>query len=335
MKILITGSAGFIGGALCRMLLERGNEIVGLDNLNKYYDVKLKQARLDRLTCYGKFSFHKLDIADSNAISELFSHNEFELVVNFAAQAGVRYSIENPKAYIEANLVGFSNVIENCWQHRVRHFIYASSSSVYGASDKLPFSETDTVDRPVSLYAATKKANELIAHTYSHIHNMQTTGLRLFTVYGPWGRPDMAIFRFAQGILEGSPIPVYNQGEMLRDFTYIDDIVESVIRIIDKSPDVGLNDLSSSETPNYQIYNIGNSRPVSLTRFIGALENALGKKASLNLLPLQPGDVRATAADVSRFVADFDYRPKVTIEEGVHRFVEWYCNYYDINLAAR
>ena len=337
MKLLVTGAAGFIGAALCRVLLERGDYVVGVDDLNAYYDVNLKKARLEELTCSTIFLFQKLDIANRVEVSDLFSSSDFDVVVNLAAQAGVRYSIENPSAYVDTNMVGFFNILEGCRHQEVDHLVYASSSSVYGSNIKLPFSETDNVDHPISLYAATKKANELMAHAYADLYKLPTTGLRFFTVYGPWGRPDMALFKFTKGILDGKPIPVYNRGEMIRDFTYIDDIVEGVVRAIDRPPPLNSdhenkNDEVASAAP-YQIYNIGNGHPVPLMRYIQALEKALGKKAQLELLPMQPGDVRATEADVSRLVSDLGYRPQVDVETGVTRFIEWYCDYYGVQLS--
>jgi len=337
VKVLVTGAAGFIGAALTRLLLERGDHVVGVDELNAYYDVNLKKARLEGLTSSTRFRFQKLDISNRDHMSDLFSSSDFDVVVNLAAQAGVRYSIENPSAYVDANLVGFGNILEGCRQQGIDHLVYASSSSVYGSNIKLPFSETDNVDHPISLYAATKKANELMAHAYAHLYALPTTGLRFFTVYGPWGRPDMALFKFTKEILDGKPIPVYNRGEMIRDFTYIDDIVEGVVRAIDRPPPLNAdhenkNDEVASAAP-YQIYNIGNGHPVPLMRYIQALENALGKNAQLELLPMQPGDVRATEADVSRLVSDLGYRPQIDVETGVARFVEWYCDYYGVQLS--
>ena len=334
MNVLVTGVAGFIGSTLAYSMLERGDTVTGVDNLNDYYDVSLKRARLRRLESFSNFNFHKLDIADRAGIRQLFADCHFSTVVNLAAQAGVRYSIENPSAYIDTNLVGFGNILEGCRHQETDHLVYASSSSVYGSNIKLPFSETDNVDHPISLYAATKKANELMAHAYANLYALSTTGLRFFTVYGPWGRPDMALFKFTEGILKGKPIPVYNRGEMVRDFTYIDDIVEGVVRAIDRPPalDSGhenKNDTAAHTTP-YQIYNIGNGHPIPLMRYIQALEKALGKKAQLELLPMQPGDVRATEADVSRLVSDLGYRPQIDVETGVRRFVEWYCDYYGV-----
>ncbi len=330
MHVMITGAAGFIGSTLAKRLLERGDTVTGVDNLNDYYDVSLKEARLARLTSSSHFSFIKADIADRDVMSALFADNAFDSVVNLAAQAGVRYSIENPAAYIDANLVGFGNILEGCRQGGIRHLVYASSSSVYGSNTKLPFSEKDNVDHPISLYAASKKANELMAHAYAHLYGLPTTGLRFFTVYGPWGRPDMALFKFTKGILEGQPIPVYNRGQMVRDFTYIDDIVEGVIRVLDQPPGKGegVNEPDRSASAPWRIYNIGNSSRVQLMDYIQALEKALGRKATLELLPMQDGDVPATQADVSALESDFGYRPQVDVEEGVKRFVEWYRSYY-------
>ena len=337
MKILVTGAAGFIGAALSQFLLDRGEVVVGVDDLNDYYDVNLKKARLEGLTSSTEFLFQKLDISDRDQISDLFSSSDFDVVVNLAAQAGVRYSIENPSAYVDTNLVGFGNILEGCRHQAIDHLVYASSSSVYGSNTKLPFAENDRVDQPISLYGATKKANELMAHAYADLYKLPTTGLRFFTVYGPWGRPDMALFKFTKEILDGKPIPVYNRGEMVRDFTYIDDIVEGVVRAIDRPPLLDSGDENKNDavvrTVPYQIYNIGNGHPVPLMRYIQALEKALGKKAQLELLPMQPGDVRATEADISRLVSDLGYRPQVDVETGVTRFVEWYCDYYGVQLS--
>ena len=330
MQVMITGAAGFIGSTLAKRLLERGDTVTGVDNLNDYYDVSLKEARLARLTSSSHFSFIKADIADRDVMSALFSGNAFDSVVNLAAQAGVRYSIENPAAYIDANLVGFGNILEGCRHNGIGHLVYASSSSVYGSNTKLPFSEKDNVDHPISLYAASKKANELMAHAYAHLYGLPTTGLRFFTVYGPWGRPDMALFKFTKGILEGQPIPVYNRGQMVRDFTYVGDIVEGVIRVLDQPPGKGegVNEPDRSASAPWRIYNIGNSARVQLMDYIQALEKALGRKATLELLPMQDGDVPATQAAVSALESDFGYRPQVGAEEGIKRFVEWYRSYY-------
>lgn len=332
MDVLITGVAGFIGAALARTLLEQGHSVTGIDNLNDYYDVSLKDSRLRILQEFEQFEFSKIDIADRGLMTRLFEQTEFQSVVNLAAQAGVRYSIENPSAYVDSNLVGFGNILEGCRHAKVKQLIYASSSSVYGANRKLPFSEADRVDHPISLYAATKKANELMAYAYSHLYGLDTVGLRFFTVYGPWGRPDMALFKFTKGILNNEPIPVYNEGDMIRDFTYIDDVVEGVVRIIMAQPSTRYDPAHEEDTklaPLAKVYNIGCSRPVQLMEYIRALESALGKKAKLDLMPMQDGDVPATEADVSALQADFDYRPRTTINEGIARFVEWYRSYYD------
>ena len=335
MNILVTGAAGFIGSTLALRLLARGDRVVGLDNLNDYYDVSLKEARLARLRAHADFEFEKIDIADREAIARLFAARRFDAVMHLAAQAGVRYSIENPGAYVDANLVGFANVIEGARRAEVGHFVFASSSSVYGANARLPFAEDDNIDHPVSLYAATKKANELIAHSYAHLYRLPCTGLRFFTVYGPWGRPDMALFKFTRGILAGEAIPVFNRGEMVRDFTYVDDIVEGVVRVIDQpaqaDPDwSALAPRPSSSDAPYRIYNIGNNQPVKLMRYIELLEQCLGKKARLDLLPLQAGDVPATIADVSRLQAAVGFKPATPVEAGIAHFVEWYLSYYRV-----
>jgi UDP-glucuronate 4-epimerase len=335
MNILITGAAGFIGSTLALRLLARGDRVVGIDNLNDYYDVSLKEARLARLRAHAGFEFEKIDIVDRERIARVFAERHFDAVMHLAAQAGVRYSIENPGAYIDANLVGFGNVIEGARRSNAGHFVFASSSSVYGANARLPFAEDDNIDHPVSLYAATKKANELIAHSYAHLYRLPCTGLRFFTVYGPWGRPDMALFKFTRGILAGEAIPVFNRGEMVRDFTYVDDIVEGVIRVIDQpaQPDPAWSALaprpSSSNAP-YRIYNIGNNQPVKLMRYIEVLEQCLGRKAKLDLLPLQAGDVPATIADVSRLEAAVGFKPGTPVETGIGRFVDWYRVYYKV-----
>ena len=331
--ILVTGAAGFIGMHVAKRLLERGDEVVGVDNLNAYYDVSLKHARLRELTSHPRFHFLKLDLADGAAVADLFASRKPARVIHLAAQPGVRYSLENPQAYVEANLTAFVNILEGCRHHHVEHLVFASSSSVYGANTKQPFSEHDVVDHPVSLYAATKKANELMAHTYAHLFRIPVTGLRFFTVYGPWGRPDMAPFKFAGGILRGDVIAVFNEGKMVRDFTYIDDIVEGVVRTLDHvaSPDAAWSahdpDPATSNAP-YRIYNIGNNRPVPLLEWIAALERAIGKKANISLQPLQPGDVISTMADVSELEAAVGFRPVTTIDEGLSRFVAWYRDYY-------
>ena len=335
MNIMITGVAGFIGATLALRLLERGDRVYGVDNLNDYYDVRLKQARLARISSHKNFTFQKIDIADRAGMAKLFREHRFDAVMNLAAQAGVRYSIENPHAYVDANLVGFVNVLEGCRHSGVKHLVFASSSSVYGANTRLPFSEHDNVDHPVSLYAATKKANELMAHCYAHLYQLPCTGLRFFTVYGPWGRPDMALFKFTKGILEGTAIPVFNHGKMVRDFTYVDDIVEGVIRVIDRTaaPEPGWSgdnpDPAVSYAP-YRIYNIGNSEPVELMRYIEVLEKCLGKKAKLEMLPMQDGDVPATSANVESLERDVDFRPHTSVEHGIGRFVEWYKSYHGI-----
>ena len=333
MKVLVSGAAGFIGSTLAHRLLDRGNEVVGIDNLNDYYDVRLKEARLERLRARAGFVFQKLDIVERKAMSRLFAAGKFDAVVHLAAQAGVRYSIENPLAYIDSNVVGFMNVLEGCRHSRVGHLVFASSSSVYGANTRLPFSEHDNIDHPVSLYAATKKANELMAHTYAHLYGLPCTGLRFFTVYGPWGRPDMALFKFTEGILAGRPIPVFNRGEMVRDFTYIDDIVEGIVRVIGllAAPAPGWSGDSPDPATSYapwRVFNIGNSQPVKLMRYIEVLEQCLGRKAIVELLPMQPGDVRATIADVSDLEQATGFRPHTPVEEGVAKFVAWYKDYY-------
>jgi UDP-glucuronate 4-epimerase len=335
MRVLITGAAGFIGSTLAHRLLDRGDEVLGYDNLNDYYDVRLKQARLDRLTPRGGFSFVKASLEDREALDAAFDAFKPQRVVNLAAQAGVRYSLENPRAYIDANIVGFLNILEACRHKGVEHLVYASSSSVYGSNRKLPFAVEDSVDHPVSLYAASKKANELMAHTYSHLFRLPTTGLRFFTVYGPWGRPDMALFLFTKKILAGEPIDVFNFGKHTRDFTYIDDIVEGVIRTLDRvpGPDAGFDPLAPSPATSaapYRVYNIGNHTPVQLSRYIELIEEATGKTAIKNLLPLQPGDVPDTEAEVSALMRDTGYAPETPVEVGVKRFVEWYRGHYGV-----
>lgn len=335
MKILVTGAAGFIGAALSLRLLDRGDDVIGLDNLNDYYDVRLKEARLARLQEKKGFTFVRASLEDRAAIEDLFRTHKPQRVVNLAAQAGVRYSLENPQAYIDSNIVGFTNILEGCRHHGVEHLVYASSSSVYGANTRMPFSVHHNVDHPVSLYAASKKANELMAHTYSHLFNLPTTGLRFFTVYGPWGRPDMALFMFTKAILAGKPIDVFNYGRHRRDFTYIDDIVEGVIRTLDHvaRPDPvwsGDEPDSATSTAPYRLYNIGSNRPVELLRYIEVLEECLGRKAEKNLLPLQPGDVPDTYADVDALVEDVGYRPSTPVEEGVKHFVDWYRAFYKV-----
>jgi UDP-glucuronate 4-epimerase len=335
MKILVTGAAGFIGMHTSLRLLERGDIVVGLDNLNDYYEVSLKEARLARLASNPNFIFHKIDVAHRQDMEQLFAKEKPDRVVHLAAQAGVRYSLTNPHAYIDANVQGFLNILEGCRNQAVEHLVYASSSSVYGGNTKLPFSEHDNVDHPVSLYAATKKANELMAHTYSHLFRMPTTGLRFFTVYGPWGRPDMALFLFTKAILEGRPIDIFNNGQMVRDFTYIDDIVEGVIRILDTpatsaSEFDALNPSPAISNAPYRVFNIGNSQPTSLMNYVGALEKALGKTAHKNYLPMQLGDVQATAADTHELEQWIGFRPSTTVADGVNRFSDWYLDNYKI-----
>jgi UDP-glucuronate 4-epimerase len=335
MKVAVTGSAGFIGSNVSMHLLERGDEVLGIDNLNDYYDVNLKLGRLERVKAYEKFTEARINLEDKDAISDAISTFKPQRVINLAAQAGVRYSIENPSAYVDTNLVGFCNILEACRHHGVEHLVYASSSSVYGANTKMPFSVHQNVDHPLSLYAATKKANELMAHVYSNLYGLHTTGLRFFTVYGPWGRPDMALFLFTKNILAGKPIDVFNYGNHRRDFTYIDDIVEGVIRTLDHLPekneswDSDAPDSASSFAP-YRLYNIGNNAPVELSHYIEVLEDCLGKKAERNLLPLQPGDVPDTYANVEALVQDVDYKPETTVEVGIKNFVEWYREYYKV-----
>lgn len=332
--ILVTGAAGFIGFHTCLRLLERGEQVVGIDNLNDYYEVSLKEARLERLQGKSGFRFIRLEIADRAAMAKLFEEEAFDRVIHLAAQAGVRYSLTNPHAYVDSNLIGTINVLEGCRHHNIRHLVYASSSSVYGANTLMPFSVEHNVDHPVSLYAATKKANELMAHSYSHLYRLPTTGLRFFTVYGPWGRPDMALFLFTKAILEGRAIDVYNHGRMQRDFTYIEDIVEGVIRTLDHIPQgqpdwSGAHPAPGTSAAPYRIYNIGNNQPVELLHLIETLEKALGMSAKKNLLPLQDGDVPATWADVSELAAEVGFSPSTSIEEGVKHFVRWYRDYYN------
>jgi UDP-glucuronate 4-epimerase len=339
MKVVVTGAAGFIGMHTSLLLLARGDEVVGIDNLNDYYDVSLKEARLARLRAHEGFTFHRADVADTAAIDRIFREEKPHRVVHLAAQAGVRYSLTHPHAYIEANIQGFLNLLEACRAHRTEHLVYASSSSVYGGNISLPFSEHQNIDHPVSLYAATKKANELMAHTYSHLFGIPTTGLRFFTVYGPWGRPDMALFLFAKAILEGRPIDVFNNGQMTRDFTYVADIADSIVRLVDKSatPDPAFDpanpDPATSNAP-YRVFNIGNSRPTPLMSYIAALETSLGAKAQMNMLPMQPGDVQATAADTSALESWIGFKPDTAIEFGISRFVDWYREFYGVNGVA-
>jgi UDP-glucuronate 4-epimerase len=335
MKVLITGAAGFIGSALSLRLLERGDSVIGIDNHNDYYDPSLKEARLARHADHPNYTHLRIDIADRKAMEATFATHEPQRVVNLAAQAGVRYSIENPLAYIDSNIVGFGHILEGCRHHGIEHLVYASSSSVYGANTTMPFSVHHNVDHPLSLYAASKKANELMAHTYSHLYNLPTTGLRFFTVYGPWGRPDMALFKFTKAILAGEKIPVFNYGKHRRDFTYIDDIVEGVIRVLDQpaqpNPDWSGDhpDAGTSKAP-WRVYNIGNNNPVELMDYIAALEQALGRKADMDMLPLQPGDVPDTYADVTDLVAKFSYKPATPVPQGVANFVNWYRNYFKV-----
>jgi UDP-glucuronate 4-epimerase len=332
-KILVTGAAGFIGFHLCRRLISLDNEIIGIDNLNNYYDPNLKTARLKQIEESKNFKFIKVNIAERESVAKIFSEETFDTVVHLAAQPGVRYSLVNPYAYIESNIVGFLNVLEGCRHNKVKHLVYASSSSIYGTNTKMPFSVYHNVDHPVSLYAATKKSNELMAHTYSSLYGLPTTGLRFFTAYGPWGRPDMAYFSFTKAILEGKPIDVFNSGRMKRDFTYIDDIIEGVVRVMDRIPqpnpnwDRGNPDPGTSYAP-YKIYNMGNNDPVELMRFIEILEQCLGKKTKMNMLPMQAGDVPATFADIDDLFKDVGFKPHTPLEEGLKKFVEWYKGYY-------
>ena len=335
MNILVTGAAGFIGFHLCLALLKKGHKIVGLDNINSYYDTKLKEDRISILKKDNNFSFIKADLSDKNAINKAFDETNFDRVINLGAQAGVRYSLQNPDAYINSNIVGFLNILEACRYHKTAHLVYASSSSVYGMNTSMPFSVHDNVDHPVSLYAATKKSNELMAHTYSHLFGLPTTGLRFFTVYGPWGRPDMAPFLFTKAILEGKPIKVFNNGQMKRDFTYIDDIVEGVVRVADLIPqpnaeyDCAKSDPSTSKAP-YKIYNIGNNQPIELLKFIETIEEKTGKKAEKIFMPMQAGDVVATYADVSDLMKDTGFSPSTPLKVGIGKFVDWYRDYYKI-----
>ncbi len=333
MKVLVTGAAGFIGSFVAAKLLERGDEVVGLDNLNDYYDVNLKRARLEKLRAHDQFSFEKLDLADRSGMEQLFRREGLQRVVHLAAQAGVRYSIENPHVYVDSNVVGTLHVLEGCRHHKVEHLVYASTSSVYGANTAMPFSVHQNVDHPLSLYAATKKANELMAHTYSTLYRLPTTGLRFFTVYGPWGRPDMALFLFTRNILAGKPIDVFNFGNHKRDFTYVDDIAEGIVHALDHVAEPNADWSSDAPDPGtsrapYRLYNIGNQRPVDLMKYIGLVEECLGMEAEKNMLPLQPGDVPDTWADVEDLVRDVGYRPQTPVEEGVGKFVEWYLSYY-------
>lgn len=334
MKILITGTAGFIGSHLSKKLISQGHEVIGIDNINDYYDVTIKE---DRLKSIGteNFTFYKINLEDNSAMDEIFNKEKPQVVINLAAQAGVRYSLENPRAYIDSNIVGFTNILECSRHHKVEHLIYASSSSVYGANTSKPFSTSDNIDHPLSLYAATKKSNELMAHTYSHLYNLPTTGLRFFTVYGPWGRPDMALFKFTKAIVNDEEIDVYNHGEMMRDFTYVDDIVEAISRLVQKpaqpNPEwSGANPDPSSSYAPYKIYNIGNNSPVRLMEFVEAIENKLGKVAKKNYMDLQPGDVPETYANVDDLFNNIDFKPETTIQDGVNRFIDWYLKYYSV-----
>ncbi|WP_225181250.1 NAD-dependent epimerase [Pectobacterium aroidearum] len=334
MRFLVTGAVGFIGFHVSKALCAAGHTVVGIDNLNNYYDVSLKKARLNKLNVFPDFNFIKMDISDSKEILALFSNEHFDRVIHLAAQAGVRYSLEEPLAYAESNLIGHLNILEGCRHNHVEHFLYASSSSVYGLNNKTPFATSDSVDHPVSLYAATKKANELMSHSYSHLYKIPTTGLRFFTVYGPWGRPDMALFKFTKKILNNESIDIYNNGALSRDFTFIDDIVDGIIRVIDLIPEVNINWTVESGTPAtssapYKIFNIGNGHPVKLMDFVTALEKALGIEAKKNFLPMQPGDVYQTWADTEDLFRATGYQPKVSVDEGVTRFVEWYRKFYN------
>ena len=322
MRILVTGAAGFIGYHLCQRLLQEGRQVYGIDNLNDYYDVKLKTARLAQLIPHKNFQFHVQDLSDRPGIANLFAEQSFDGVVHLAAQAGVRYSLENPNAYVDSNLVGFMSILEGCRQQSIAHLVFASSSSVYGANRTVPFSEGDNVDHPISLYAATKKANELMAHSYAHLYDLPITGLRFFTVYGPWGRPDMAYYKFVEAISNQTPIHIYNQGQMERDFTYIDDVIEGVVRVLHRPP--------QSEGPPYKIYNIGNHTPINLLRFIEVIEAEMGRPAIKKWLPMQPGDVPSTFADVSALTQDTGFQPQTSIEEGMRSFIQWYRSYHGI-----
>ena len=332
-KVLVTGSAGFIGSMLSKKLLARGDKVIGIDNHNNYYDPKIKDDRIGNLKKYKNYIHYKIDITDKNKLSEIFKTYKFQKVVNLAAQAGVRYSIENPLAYIESNIVGFTHILENCRNNKIQHLIYASTSSVYGANTKMPFSEHDSVNHPLSVYAASKISNELMAHAYSYLYKLPSTGLRFFTVYGPWGRPDMALFKFTKAIIEGKTIEVFNHGKHTRDFTYIDDIVDGVIKVLDKPADINNDwdsnkpDPASSKSP-WKIFNIGNNNPVHLMDYISALEKTLGKKAKIKFLPLQPGDIPNTNANIDSLVKEFDYKPTTSVFDGVSNFVKWYKDYY-------
>ena len=334
-KIIVSGSAGFIGFSLSIKLLDLGISVVGIDNHNNYYDPKIKDDRRTRLEKYSNYKHYKVDLYDKDALHEIFKNHKPNKVVNLAAQAGVRYSMENPLAYINSNIVGFAHILENCREHKIEHLVYASTSSVYGANTKMPFSEHDSVNHPLSVYAASKKSNELMAHTYSYLYQLPTTGLRFFTVYGPWGRPDMALFKFTKAILEEKPIDVFNYGNHTRDFTYVDDIVEGIIKVLNSPATININwdsdspDPANSKAP-WKIYNIGNNKPVKLMDYIDALEKALSKKAKINFMPLQPGDVPDTFANVDNLKNDFNYKPATSVEHGVQNFIEWYKNYYKV-----
>lgn len=333
MKLIITGSAGFLGFSLCLKLLNSSYNIIGIDNHNNYYDTKLKEARFNKLIKYSNYQHYRIDISDKENLEKVFKEHKPEIVINLAAQAGVRYSIENPLAYINSNIVGFANILENCRNQNVNHLIYASTSGIYGANTKLPFSEHVSANHPLSIYAATKKSNELMSHSYSYLYGLPTTGLRFFTVYGPWGRPDMALFKFTKAILEEKPIEVFNNGQHTRDFTYVDDIVNGIIKVLEKpaKPNLEWNsnqpDPATSKAP-WRIYNIGNNKPIELMKYINILENALGKKAIINFLPLQPGDILNTYADISDLKENFNYIPSTTVSEGINNFVHWYKEYY-------
>lgn len=334
MKVLVTGAAGFIGFHVTKYLLKRGDHVVGIDNINDYYEPKIKMSRVAILNTNPQFHFIKMDIADKKSMQELFINYQFGAVINLAAQAGVRYSIENPHVYMESNIIGFLNVLEGVRHHKINHLVYASSSSVYGANTLQPFSEHHNIDHPISLYAASKKANELMAHSYSHLYGIKTTGLRFFTVYGPWGRPDMALFLFAKSIFEEKPINIFNNGDMIRDFTYIDDIVEGIIRVMDNPPsgnplwDANAPDPATSYA-NYRVFNIGNNSPVKLMDFVVAIENAVGKKAIKNFMPLQAGDIPSSCADVTELAASIGFRPNTPIQQGINNFIEWYRDYFE------
>jgi UDP-glucuronate 4-epimerase len=335
MKLIVTGSAGFIGSSLCTKLLERGDKVVGIDNHNDYYDPKIKEARVEKLIKQSNYQHCRIDLSDQKSLENVFKDHRPQQVVNLAAQAGVRYSMENPLAYINSNIVGFAHILENCRHYKVEHLVYASTSSVYGANTKMPFSENDSANHPLSVYAASKKSNELMAHSYSHLYQLPTTGLRFFTVYGPWGRPDMALFKFTKAILENKPIEVFNYGKHTRDFTYIDDIIEGIAKTIDNPSICNSNwnsnqpDPATSKVP-WCIYNIGNSKQVKLMEYIDALEKALGKKAKINFLPLQPGDVPDTYANINNLKEKFNYKPSTSVIDGVFQFVKWYKNYYQV-----